>query len=402
MNKINTKFIYLIIIIFGSIFVLIPCFHNNLWFDEAYSVCISSFNFDEIWSIGSHDVHPILYYFLLHIIYIIFNGNIIFLRLFSCIPLIIMSILGYTHIRKDFDNKIGLIFSFLSLFMPVCLVFSGEIRMYTWSMLFVTIMSIYAYRIYKNSSTKNWIIFSVFSLFSAYTHYYALVVAFIENALLFGYFIYKKIKKQDSKNLLKSIISAVIQILLYIPWIGAFISQATSVSHGFWIDKPDLWSILIFQFTGNLMEISMLSEHLAIIFSLIGSIFVLIMLIKHIKEHKAVQASIFIYVTVIIILWIVSVIVQPILYSRYFLNLTGLFLFVLAFCISKMSNKICIIICSFIIIVSSIINVNLINSNYSKSNFEPFDYISNELQPNDILLYNNDGARIYYTFEIKI
>ena len=193
-----TKYLHIAIIILGSIFILFSSFHESLWFDESYSVGIASHSFSEIWSIGSHDVHPILYYFMLRIVGFFTGNSILAYRLFSAVPLIILGILGYTHLRKDFGEKTGFIFSFLILFMPVTLVYAGEIRMYTWAMLFVFGAALYGYRIYKSGiSNKNWIIFSIFSLASAYTHYYSLVAVAIINIALFIYFLVNNVKQRN-------------------------------------------------------------------------------------------------------------------------------------------------------------------------------------------------------------
>ena len=143
------KYIHIALIILGAIFVLLSNFHTSIWFDESYSVGISAHNVGDIWSIGSNDVHPVLYYIILHFIGLFTNNSILAYRLFSSICVIGIAILGFTHIRKDFGEKTGFIFSFLILFMPISLAYSGEIRMYTLAMLFVTVMAIYAYRIYK-------------------------------------------------------------------------------------------------------------------------------------------------------------------------------------------------------------------------------------------------------------
>ena len=77
MKKIKLKTVHILIIILGILFILIPNFHTNLWFDESYSVAISNnHNFGEIWEIGGHDVHPVLYYWILKIISLIFGNNI--------------------------------------------------------------------------------------------------------------------------------------------------------------------------------------------------------------------------------------------------------------------------------------------------------------------------------------
>ena len=60
--------LHIAIILLGTILILIPAFHSNIWFDESYSVAISNHSFSEIWTIGGNDVHPILYYWMLKII----------------------------------------------------------------------------------------------------------------------------------------------------------------------------------------------------------------------------------------------------------------------------------------------------------------------------------------------
>ena len=171
---------------------------------------------------------------MLKVLNIFFGSNILIYRLFSIVPIAILSILGFTHIRKDFGEKIGLLFSFLILFLPGITKYASEIRMDSWAMLFVTITSIYAYRLYKGKFTnKNLIIFGIFSLAGAYTHYYALMASGLINLLLFIYLL--KNLKEKKKELIKFIICAVLQIILYIPWLMCLITQMTNVSEGFWI-----------------------------------------------------------------------------------------------------------------------------------------------------------------------
>ena len=115
-KNIDIKYLHIALIVLGSIFILLSAFHTNLWFDESYSVGLARHTFGEIWSIGGHDVHPILYYWMLRIVYLITGGSIMAYRIFSVIPIALMIVLGYTHIRKDFGEKTGFIFSFLIYF----------------------------------------------------------------------------------------------------------------------------------------------------------------------------------------------------------------------------------------------------------------------------------------------
>ena len=214
-QKINIKYLHIALIILGIIFIMLPIFHTNIWFDESYSVAIARHSFSEIWQIGGHDVHPILYYFCLHILYLIFGSNIIVYRIFSSVTIAILGVIGYTHIRKDFGEKTGFLFSFFALFLPVAAEYSGELRMYSLGMLLGTLMAIYAYRIYKGDIKKTtFIFFGLSSLLVAYTHYYGLMLAGIVNLILFIYLC--KHHKERKNDLIKFIITAVIQVICYV------------------------------------------------------------------------------------------------------------------------------------------------------------------------------------------
>lgn len=401
---IKMKYIHILVIAIGIIFILIPNFHTNLWFDESYTVGMVNRSFTEIWSIGTFDVHPILYYWILKIISLIFGNNILVYRLFSTLVIAILGIIGYTHIRKDFGEKCGLIFSFLILFMPTSLVYSGEIRMYSMGMLLVTLMAIYAYRIYKNGKNANWILFTIFSLASAYTHYYALIAAGITNLILFIYILRNSIKEKKehnnkfwTKDLKKIIIVGVIQVSLYLPWLICLILQYKQVDAGFWI--PDLSTetflgIFNFQFSGSI-DSAHISTKITYSLGIIVMIYAMWQSIESIKVNKKeinpAFIAILIYLGVIFVTFIVSL-KTPVLYARYMLIVTGLFIFFLAYFMSKSKyNYITLVICILILMTSTIININLVKSNYAKINSEPIEYISSNIRKDDIILFSNGG-----------
>lgn len=444
-NKI--KYMHFAIIILGIIFISIPIFHNQLWFDESYSVGMASKSFIDIWTIGSNDVHPVLYYWILHIIYLIFGHNIYIYRFFSMVPIAILAILGYTHIKRDFGEKVGALFSFFVLFLPISTTYSGEIRMYTWAMLFVSLMSIYAYRVYQKSSNKNWILFAIFSLASAYTHYYGLATAGIVNFILFIYFLYEAIKKHKNNKenkiytaeLKRFTISAITQILLYLPWLVFFLRQFQGVSRGFWIERPSvkIWlQILTFQFTGNL-DVIFISQIIAIVFAIIllaynfYAMFRLIIQHRKLNKRKLISAkkaekkvenleretervqqielesnkpgllAFGIYILVMISIFIISLKV-PILYARYFLNITGIFMFFLAYFMAKGGRKtLTILICFITIIVAGYVNYNVAKMNYDPTNKQPIAYVKQDLKSDDMILFANEGSGFVLSMQLN-
>lgn len=380
----------IIIIILGTIFISLGAFHTNIWFDESYSVAISNHSFSEIWNIGGNDVHPVFYYMMLKIVSLIFGNNILVFRLFSIVPIVILSILGITHIRKDYGERTGIIFSFLTLFLPIIAAYSSEIRMYTWVMLFVTITAIYANRIYKNElSIKNWVIFALFSLLSAYTHYYGLMFAGIINVILFIYLL--KNRKEKNKDLKIFIIQAVVECLLYVPWLYYFIKQLTSVGGGYWIklEFPDtLYNVLGIQYMGSLSNI------FGFCFAICLYIYLGFVIYRCKKERisvKNARNSLLLYVLIVFIAFLISL-KSPILYPRYLMAITGLLIFFIADIMAKEKSKyITIEICIIIFVTSLISNIDIINNNYDNTNMKQIEYLEENIKDDDIIVYSNIG-----------
>lgn len=399
--------LHIFIIIIGMIFLAIPIFHSNLWFDECYSVAICNHSFKEIWTIGANDVHPILYYWVLHIINLIFGNNIMMYRIFSWICACIIGILGFSHIRKDFGKNTGILFSFFSLFLPVITVYAGEVRMYTFAMLLVSLMCIYAYRIYKNEGKKqikNWVLFAIFSLASAYTHYYGLMAAGIVNLIMFVHLVIRIYKEKTFIYEMKEfLVSAVAQIILYIPWLISLMMQMKKMSSvHFWIYlKPyTLIEFFIFQFTGNLEKTKHMADLYAIIFGAIICSYLIYLFIKNRKnklekqEKSVIKSCFIIYIGVIVGACIMSVVLNtPIIYARYMLCVTGVFILLLSYYLAKRGNKYVIaIICILCVITGIYIESNLCRDNYDKSNQEPFQYLRENVREDDILICSNEGS----------
>ena len=375
------------IIIIGIIFIFASIFHSNIWFDETYSVGMADRTFIDIWKIGGNDVHPILYYWMIHIISLITNSSVMAYRIFSAIAIAILGILGYTHIRKDFGEKTGIIFSTLVYFMPTMALYANQIRMYSWAALFVTILAIYAYRIIKNQSAKNWIIFFISSLFSIYTHYYGLMAAGLINLFVLFYFI----KNKNKKPIITIIILGILQIMAYLPWLVYFMLQLKQVSGGFWIGfefPTTLIELLGFQYEGNLTN-----KYVGFYFSIALYILLIILYFKNrkqIDDTLPIKLSLAIYLLIILAALIMTLILGTlILYYRYLFVIIGLYIFVISYILAK-SNRdyITIIICLLTVILGTASNTIQISTNYDENNSKQIEYIKDNIQEGDIFIYS--------------
>lgn len=395
-KSITLKQWHIAVIVIGIIFVSLGAFHSNLWFDESYSVGLARHTFGEIWSIGGHDVHPILYYWMLRIVYLMTGGTIMAYRIFSVIPIAIMIILGYTHIRKDFGEKTGFIFSFLSAFLPEMAQYAIEIRMYSWAILAVTILALYAYRLTKEDNTKNWIIFGLSSLASIYLHYYGLMAAGLINVFLLIYLIVKKRKK----GIIFIISFGILQGLAYLPWLVNFATQLSNVSSGYWIGfsfPKTPMELLSSQLAGYVKTSDYTGLLVPTVLALELYAYIIYKTYKYAKAKEDLTSfkwSVIVYFAVILAAIIITALMKTsILYYRYLFVITGLYIFAVSFILGKEENKIEIVaILSVIAILGVYNNIVMMKDNYDYSNQEPIKYLNENVKEGDTIVYADFGG----------
>ena len=232
----------------GAAFLLTDAFHGNVWFDESYSIGIARHSFADIWSIGANDVHPVLFYWCLHVIYLLLGDNLVAYRLFTVAGAVALAALGLTHLRRDFGWRCGLAFTFLALFTTFA----------------VMLCAVYAWRIFDAVRTVRagakqaegelwtraclagaepwlsrvqiprrwWAIFFVASFASACLHYFGAIAAFSVNVLLLISLLAQG--RACRRQALVLLAGAVCQVLLYVPWIMALLQQMSVVSNTYW------------------------------------------------------------------------------------------------------------------------------------------------------------------------
>jgi len=395
-KSITLKQWHIAVIVIGIIFVSLGAFHSNLWFDESYSVGLARHTFGEIWSIGGHDVHPILYYWMLRIVYLMTGGTIMAYRIFSVIPIAIMIILGYTHIRKDFGEKTGFIFSFLSAFLPEMAQYAIEIRMYSWAILAVTILALYAYRLTKEDNTKNWIIFGLSSLASIYLHYYGLMAAGLINVFLLIYLIVKKRKK----GIIFIISFGILQSLAYLPWLVNFATQLSNVSSGYWIGfsfPKTPMELLSSQLAGYVKTSDYTGLIVPTVLALELYAYMIYKTYKYVKAKEDLNSfkwSVIVYFAVIFAAIVITALMKTsILYYRYLFVITGLYIFAVSFILGKEENRIEIVaILSVIAILGVYNNIVMMKDNYDYSNQEPIKYLNENVKEGDTIVYADFGG----------
>lgn len=267
--RLSSSAFHILLLVAGAAFLLADAFHGNVWFDESYSVGIANHSFADIWYYSSGDVHPVLIYWALHVLNLVFGQNITIYRLFTVAGAIAMAVLGYTHVRRDHGWATGVLFSFFALFTPYISLMAVEIRMYSWATFAVMLCFIYAIRIigtqlatppariaeaarglkcWAGTPRRWWITCFASSLACAYLHYFGAMSAFMINVvLLFALGARAWRHRKGGPNPLPEqavragaplrvlIIGCVAQVALYLPWIvTAVTSQMGVVGGTYW------------------------------------------------------------------------------------------------------------------------------------------------------------------------
>lgn len=304
----NIGFVFLLAAAFTAYICL--AFNNAVWYDEAYTMAMLKHGFGEICKITAEDVHPPLYYILLKMFSAPFGYSLLSAKIFSILSLLLTAVLGYVKLSEFTKPKTGFLFAVMLLLLPIMTTFSVEIRMYGLASLFVTGCGMYAYGAYKSGSISDYVIFMLFGVLAAYTHYFALVSAGIIYIILF----FGCIKQKSLKYF---IISSVGTVALYLPWLTAFIAQLSDKVHNeYWI-APITAKTVMNYFTvwfkcGTYTGIYLCVIGIIALFSLIS---LCSSRNKKLKQLAMSAVSVFVFTNAVGIF--ASVIIRPVFIERY-------------------------------------------------------------------------------------
>lgn len=252
-NFIRNHFGLLMAFFAGGLFVLnfIRIFDSNFWLDETYSIDIVHLSLPDLLRTTGSDVHPPLYYLILLAFCKIFGYHSFVYHLVSLIPYAIILILSLTVIKKTFGNITSLFVITFSSLLTTSVEYNVQVRMYSWGALFV-MLSFYAlYQIFKTDKTSAYILFTASSLCAAYTHYYLL----IGMAGFYGMLMLATLIKRR-KSIKKVILTYLVTIVCYSPWLIVLLKTMSSTSDSFWIKTiPSLTDSLCYLFGGKLQLI---------------------------------------------------------------------------------------------------------------------------------------------------
>ncbi|MBI5649088.1 MAG: glycosyltransferase family 39 protein [Chloroflexi bacterium] len=226
---------------------------QSLWNDEGTSIALASLSIDAIINGAARDIHPPLYYLLLHN-WLVVSGNSEFaVRFFSVIAGVLTVAFTFRLARFFFDEEIALIAAFFAAFAPFAIYYSQETRMYVWALLWAA-MSVYALAQILNSKfaiqnyeLRIWLLYLTATIAALYTHYFAVTIIVFEN-IIFAIWWLTAIRNSQFaiRRLAHWLIGQLIIGALFLPWVlfaGNQLAAWPSISEPFDLQTL-LWRVV--------------------------------------------------------------------------------------------------------------------------------------------------------------
>ncbi len=225
---------------------------DSLWFDEAFSVCIARLGLSEIISLAATDVHPPLYYLLLHFWTRLFGETESAVRLLSVVFSVLTVLVIYHLALTLFDRRTAIVTALLTALSPLQVFYAQETRMYA-QLTFLSTISMYLFlRWLKDGQRRSAVLYVISTALLLYTHLYAVFVVMAQFLYFASLFFLGREKFQ--KRWRGWVTISVIIGLLFAPWTLIAFQQAARASGRFWIKEPDWFAAIetLIEYSGSL------------------------------------------------------------------------------------------------------------------------------------------------------
>ena len=192
--------------------------NQSLWLDEAISVTVAKQSLAQIIQYAKADVHPPLYYILLHL-WMCLGHDESTIRALSALLSIGSGLLLYTISLQVYGRFVGVLSLFLFAISPFQIQYAQEARMYTM-LGFFALGSTYALLKFVQGQRIYWLAANVIlSTLAVYTHYQAFLVILAQSIWMVAF-------NHHKRRLLRSWLSGQLGVIIaFFPWWSSFMRQ---------------------------------------------------------------------------------------------------------------------------------------------------------------------------------
>ena len=223
-----------------------------IWYDEAYSLLLAEGSPAYIWATTARDVHPPLYYLLLHFWMLLFGNGVLAARSLSALADVGTLLLCIKLMSLLATRRATWIAAVLLALLPISVRYSQEVRMYTllgfWLMGATVALVCWG----RAADQKRYPVFYVLLMTAAfYTHYFAVLCVLVHWLCWW--------RARDGGRSMAIPIRAWVLVnsaivVLYLPWLPDFIDQLLRMDGLEWIPPLTWQTVLSFVWQLVLME----------------------------------------------------------------------------------------------------------------------------------------------------
>jgi hypothetical protein len=338
---------------------VILSYSTDIWYDELFTMEFSKRPVPELIGLTARDVHPPFYYMIVRFFVTLCESMGIvksaqghftvetIAKMVSVLPFFILIIYAATTIRKHFGGLAAGMFSFAIITMPQMPEYTTEIRMYSWSILFVTGAMLHGFGLLRTILGKNdktWdlpdgIMLWLYTTAAAYTHYYAafcigIIYGILVIWMLVHYVRVAGKKTSDSISLKAAatlIVAMNLTIASYIPWVSVVLSQVGAVKANYWIQPVGIRSIgsAIKHLLKGYFNNDIVATLIAVALFVLIAYLLIMTIIRTIKGKELSDAlTLFSFAVLPLVVMtglIASALIRPVFVNRYMLPAYGCF-----------------------------------------------------------------------------
>lgn len=196
---------------------------RNLWWDEGFSAWIAQLPALQLVERTASDVHPPLYYLLLHYWQAAAGAGDFALRFLSVAAGVLGVAFIYQLAAALGDRRAGSLAAFFLAISPFAVVWSQEMRMYTWAALWTTAGLWAAWRLWQTGRWRYWAVYVLACAAALWTLYLTATLLLITNfAFLFAW----RQRRWNRRLLMQWLAAQVAVVALFLPWLVFMLPRA--------------------------------------------------------------------------------------------------------------------------------------------------------------------------------
>jgi hypothetical protein len=385
-NWCKENYVFLAILLLAFLLRIFRLDYQSPWADELFTLINSHSgkSLSDIFSALKGDVHPPLYYYIVHLFLEIF-GDSAYAARFVSLLFGIGGIVAVYYLGKEIFNKsVALTAIFLLSVNHFHIFYSQEARMYSMLFFTTTLSFLFLIRFIKLPTLKSALQFSLCAALLINTHFYS-VFALFAIYLIILYYIIKPYNTTGKKMFFYALLSGIITVVSFIPSMVIFLS--TSGLKSFWITAPswDVYTSMFKELIGS--EIGVTITTITILY-FIYTIFKqgeLVTFKIDPEQERPVFAFqvLFIWIFICVILpYILSYIHIPMVISRYFINLLPAIFLLMAAGIGYIGNSSVKVTIVGVFILFSLSDLILVKEHYKRFSKTQYRHASNFIEEN--------------------